>query len=30
MLDATLDEYHWICKRCFNDFRDRFAWTVVE
>jgi len=27
---ATLDEYHWICKRCFNDFRDRFAWTVVE
>jgi len=26
---ATLDRYHWICKPCFNDFRERFAWIVV-
>lgn len=25
---ATLDEYRWICKECFNDFKDKFKWTV--
>ncbi len=32
MLDegyATLDDYHWICDRCFQDFREQFRWTVV-
>ncbi len=24
------DEYHWVCPRCFGDFRDRFGWTVVR
>lgn len=27
---CTLDEYHWICPTCFADFREQFAWTVVE
>jgi len=26
---ATEDEYRWICERCFNDFRHRFAWHVA-
>jgi hypothetical protein len=24
------DDYHWVCDKCFADFRDRFGWTVVE
>ena len=27
---STVDEYRWICERCFGDFRHRFEWTVVE
>ncbi len=27
---TTEDDYHWICKTCFNDFKDRFEWLVVE
>jgi len=26
---CTLDEYHWICSQCFEDFKDMFAWRVV-
>jgi|SRR5262249_25127165 len=26
---CTLDEYHWICAECFDDFRERFEWRVV-
>lgn len=22
------DTYHWVCPRCFEDFRERFGWTV--
>jgi len=22
-------DYHWVCVACFNDFRERFEWTVV-
>lgn len=22
-------DYHWICKPCFDDFSERFAWRVV-
>jgi hypothetical protein len=22
------DDYHWICDRCFADFRERFAWHI--
>jgi hypothetical protein len=25
---CTLDEYHWICEVCFQDFTSRFGWTV--
>src|SRR5258705_2550182 len=21
---------HWVCRRCFNDFRTEFEWTVAE
>ena len=24
------DDYHWVCAACFNDFHERFGWTVVE
>ena len=26
---ATTDDYHWICEKCFDDFKDLFKWTVV-
>jgi len=25
---CTLDEYHWICEECFEDFKDMFHWSV--
>ena len=27
---VTEDDYHWVCKSCFDDFRERFNWTVAE
>ena len=24
------DNYTWICQPCFDDFHERFGWTVVE
>ena len=27
---CTLDEQHWICEQCFDDFQDRFKWTVQD
>jgi hypothetical protein len=27
---ATSNGYHWICSDCFQDFKDRFHWSVVE
>ena len=26
---ATEDNYRWICKRCFEDFKDHFKWEVI-
>jgi hypothetical protein len=26
---STEDNYHWICKECFKDFKDMFEWEVV-
>jgi hypothetical protein len=23
------DSYHWVCRVCFDDFRERFGWIVV-
>ena len=25
---TTLDDYHWICKECFDDFKKLFKWKV--
>lgn len=27
---CTLDRYHWICDRCFGDFKDLFKWTLEQ
>ena len=27
---CTEDEYHWVCTQCFNDFQDRFQWSVIK
>lgn len=27
---CTLDNYHWICVKCFNDFNDMFKWKIVH
>jgi hypothetical protein len=27
---TTEDGYHWICRTCFEDFKERFGWVVVE
>jgi len=26
---VTLDNYHWICESCFQDFKEKFHWTVL-
>ena len=25
---ATCDDYHWICKNCYEDFKVLFNWSV--
>lgn len=27
---ATLDDYRWICKNCFRDFKIKFKWICVN
>ena len=27
---CTEDWYRWICKDCFNDFKDKFCWSVKQ
>lgn len=27
---ATEDDYHWICEKCFEDFKEMFDWSVVD
>lgn len=27
---CTHDGYHWICDRCFDDFKDLFKWTLEQ
>jgi len=27
---ATLDDHHWVCARCFKDFKETFEWEVVS
>lgn len=26
---ATMDNYRWICKQCFDDFKDMFNWKIA-
>ena len=26
---STTDSYHWICEKCFQDFKDEFNWEVL-
>ena len=23
---ATVDEYYWVCKKCYEDFKEMFNW----
>jgi hypothetical protein len=25
---ATQEDYYWVCKTCFDDFKAMFSWTV--
>jgi hypothetical protein len=25
---TTTDDYHWICEKCYLDFKEKFKWTV--
>ena len=27
---TTEDNYTWICKQCFEDFKDTFEWKVIR
>ena len=27
---ATADEYHWVCMKCFEDFKEAFKWKVLD
>ena len=27
---CTHDEHHWVCETCYNDFKDKFEWTIDE
>ncbi len=26
---TTNDEYHWICKECYEDFKNDFKWRLL-
>lgn len=27
---CTVDEKIWICKKCYNDFKEKFHWIVLN
>lgn len=27
---CTRDKYHWICPKCFEDFKNEFAWKLMR
>jgi hypothetical protein len=27
---STKDDYYWICKNCFEDFKDMFDWKLEK
>lgn len=24
------DEQYWVCEKCFNDFKERFHWEIID
>jgi hypothetical protein len=26
---STQDDYYWVCRTCFDDFKETFEWTEV-
>ena len=27
---CTTDQYHWVCRECFEDFKDMFHWNLTD
>ena len=27
---CTTNRYYWICKKCFQDFQEEFAWKICQ
>lgn len=27
---CTENDYHWICEKCYEDFKEQFQWIVVD
>lgn len=27
---CTIDKYHWICEKCFSDFKEIFGWITIR
>ena len=27
---CTTDYYHWICEKCYEDFKDMFNWEIID
>jgi hypothetical protein len=27
---TTEDNYHWVCTKCFDDFKEMFSWDVAS
>jgi len=27
---CTVDRYHWICEKSYNDFKEMFKWGIVD
>ena len=26
---ASSDSHRWVCRQCFDDFRQKFEWTII-
>jgi hypothetical protein len=27
---TTIDDYHWVCINCFQDFNEVFRWVIIN
>ena len=25
---TTIDDYHWVCEKCYSDFKESFKWKT--